>query len=54
MNHSGRQCQLHRRRQYQLHRPTNPIPYRCNYFGETVHIDQNEKLELLMFVVLMG
>lgn len=23
---------------------TNPIPYRANYFGEKLHIDQNEKL----------
>lgn len=23
---------------------TNPIPYRASYFGEKVHVDQNEKL----------
>lgn len=36
----------HSRRQYQLHRRTNPIPYCSRYFGEKVHIDQNEKLVL--------
>ena len=24
-------------------RQTNPVPYRANYFGEKVHVDQNEK-----------
>ena len=36
----------HSRRQYQLHRRINPTPYRCSYFGEKVHLDQNEKLVL--------
>ena len=26
------------------HRLTNPISYSADYFGEKVHIDQNEKL----------
>lgn len=25
---------------------TNPIPYRVEYFGEKVHIDQNDKLTM--------
>lgn len=34
----------HSRRLNQLHRLTNPIPYRCQYFGEKIHVDQNEKM----------
>lgn len=34
----------HRRRQARMERQTNPIPYRAYYFGEKLHIDQNEKL----------
>lgn len=34
----------HCRRQQQMHRLTNPIPYYAEYFGEKLHIDQNEKL----------
>ena len=34
----------HVRRQTGTQRQTNPIPYRANYFGEKLHIDQNEKL----------
>jgi len=25
-------------------RPLNPVPYRADYFGHKLHIDQNEKL----------
>ena len=34
----------HMRRQTRTERQTNPIPYRANYFGEKLHVDQNEKL----------
>ena len=34
----------HYTRQQQMHRVTNPVPYRAEYFGEKLHIDQNEKL----------
>ena len=34
----------HRQRQTRTHRLTNPISYSSEYFGEKVHIDQNEKL----------
>jgi len=30
----------------QAERPRNPVPYTSRYFGEKVHIDQNEKLIL--------
>lgn len=31
-------------RRAQTHRQMNPIPYRPEYFGEKLHLDQNEKL----------
>lgn len=31
-------------RRTQTHRQMNPIPYRSEYFGEKLHLDQNEKL----------
>ena len=34
----------HARRESNTHRQTNPIPYSADYFGQKVHIDQNEKL----------
>ncbi len=34
----------HERRRTRTERQTNPLPYRANYFGEKLHIDQNEKL----------
>ena len=34
----------HHHRQRRMHRLTNPISYRSEYFGEKLHIDQNEKL----------
>lgn len=34
----------HAVRQSQAHRRTNPVPYIAHYFGEKLHIDQNEKL----------
>ena len=34
----------HRRRQNDTARLLNPIPYRADYFGHKLHIDQNEKL----------
>ncbi len=34
----------HLTRVQHTHRQVNPIPYRANYFGEKLHIDQNEKL----------
>lgn len=35
-----------RMRQHMAHRQLNPVPYRASYFGEKLHIDQNEKLNL--------
>lgn len=32
------------RRRNNIARLTNPIPYRADYFGHKLHIDQNEKL----------
>jgi len=32
------------RRVTQTERQTKPVPYTARYFGEKVHIDQNEKL----------
>ena len=26
------------------HRLINPVPYRSHYFGEKLHVDQNEKI----------
>lgn len=38
---------LHRaRRQNTVHRQINPVPYTAAYFGQKLHIDQNEKLVL--------
>ena len=34
----------HHHRRTQTHRLTNPVSYRSDYFGEKLHIDQNEKL----------
>ena len=36
--------QYHQRRQTNIARLTNPIPYKANYFGLKLHIDQNQKL----------
>ena len=33
-----------RGRQQQVHRHLNPIPYRARFYGDKVHLDQNEKL----------
>ena len=34
----------HQRRKSNTARMTNPIPYRANYFGYKLHLDQNEKI----------
>ena len=34
----------HQRRQRNTARMINPIPYRADYFGHKLHMDQNEKL----------
>ena len=34
----------HYRRRTRTHRPTNPVSYRSDYFGEKLHVNQNEKL----------
>lgn len=34
----------HHRRQTLTHRQTNPTPYIARYYGEKLHVDQNEKL----------
>ena len=36
----------HQRRKSNIARITNPLPYRANYFGHKLHLDQNEKLEM--------
>jgi len=36
----------HQQRQTDTARKTNPIPYRADYFGHKLHIDQNEKLAM--------
>lgn len=34
----------HQSRRTDTARATNPIPYRADYFGHKLHVDQNEKL----------
>jgi len=34
----------HRRRQTNTARHINPIPYKADYFGHKLHMDQNEKI----------
>lgn len=34
----------HSKRRNFTHRSINPIPYTAQYFGEKLHVDQNEKL----------
>jgi len=34
----------HQARQNATARQTNPVPYKAHYFGEKLHVDQNEKL----------
>lgn len=34
----------HSRRNQTAGRPTNPIPYQANFYGQKLHVDQNEKL----------
>lgn len=34
----------HSHRRKCTHRSINPIPYNAQYFGEKLHVDQNEKL----------
>ena len=36
----------HERRKSNTAKMTNPIPYRANYFGHKLHLDQNEKLQM--------
>lgn len=36
----------HSRRRNTIQRLINPVPYSAAYFGEKLHIDQNEKLVL--------
>ena len=36
----------HARLQTDTVRQTNTIPYRADYFGHKLHVDQNEKLEI--------
>ena len=38
--------EYHARREANVHRQTNPVPYVANYFGEKLRIDQNDKLVL--------
>ena len=34
----------HFKRQTGTERMTNPLPYHADYFGQKIHIDQNEKI----------
>lgn len=34
----------HQKRSTCTHSQINPVPYTSNYFGEKLHVDQNEKL----------
>jgi len=34
----------HSLRRANVHRSVNPVPYRADFFGEKLHLDQNEKL----------
>ena len=36
----------HARRQTDTARHVNSVPYRTDYFGHKLHVDQNEKLEM--------
>ena len=36
----------HSRRQTDTARHVNSVPYRADYFGHKLHVDQNEKLEI--------
>ena len=36
--------QHHISRRHEMHRLLNPKPYEAYYFGQKIHIDQNEKL----------
>ena len=36
----------HHRRRNETAKLLNPIPYRADYFGHKLHIDQNEKLAM--------
>ena len=36
----------HARRQTDTAREINTIPYKADYFGHKLHVDQNEKLEI--------
>ena len=36
--------EYHAQRESNTHRQTYPVPYSADYFGQKVHIDQNEKL----------
>ena len=40
----------HSCRSHTLQRSVNPVPYRARYYGEKIHLDQNEKL--VMFGVV--
>lgn len=44
----------HIRRQTQTHRLLNPTPYRADYFGQKLHIDQNEKLVMFGLTHVCG
>ncbi len=44
----------HMLRQTRADRQINPVPYQANYFGEKVHIDQNEKLVMFGVTHICG
>ena len=41
-------------RQILTHKQLNPIPYIANFYGENLHMDQNEKLVMFRVVHVLG
>lgn len=44
----------HTARQVGAERQLNPVPYRADYFGEKLHVDQNEKLVMFGVTHICG
>ena len=42
----------HQHCQNQTHRNTNPVHYKADYFGEKIHIHQNEKIAMYGVIIL--
>ena len=43
-----------RMRQVGAERHLNPLPYRADYFGQKIHIDQNEKMVMFGVTYICG